>query len=72
MFLHDINYNNFNKSIFNNCEILPISSNQTWVGYPLIINGEGPTVRTGHNCNPKSETIKNNIGFHRLVWINKK
>lgn len=83
-----INYNNFNKSIFNNtkyddsgnpifnssnnCEILPISSNQTWAGYPLIINGEGPTVRTGHNCNLKRETIKNNIGFHRLVWINKK
>lgn len=67
-----INYNNFNKSIFNDCEILPILNNQTWAGYPLIINGEGPIVRTGHNCNLKSETIKNNVGFHRLVWINKK
>lgn len=69
-----INYNNFNISIFNNtnCELLPISSNQTWAGYPLIINGEGPTVRTGHNCNTTSSTIKNNVGFHRLVWINKK
>lgn len=64
-----IKYNNFSKSIFDDCKVVPISNNQTWVGYPLIINGEGPIVRTGHKCNLESNEVKNNIGFHRLVWI---
>lgn len=69
-----INYSGkFNTSVFNsdNCEILPNSSNQTWAGYPLIINGEGPSVRTGHNY-INTETNRKNVGFHRLVWVNKK
>lgn len=69
-----INYSGkFNTSIFttDNCEILPISSNQTWAGYPLIINGEGPSVRTGHNYTD-TKINKRNVGFHRLVWVNKK
>lgn len=68
-----INYSGkFNTSIFNssNCEILPISNNQTWAGYPLIINGTGPSVRTGHNY-IDNESVKKGIGFHRLVWVNK-
>ena len=68
-----INYSGkFNTSVFNsdNCKIIPISDNKTWVGYPLIINGTGPSLRTGHNYTG-NERIKKNIGFHRLVWVDK-
>lgn len=62
---------NLASDTFNDCEIMPISNNETWVGYPLIINGEGATLRSGHYP-PDNVSSKKKMGFHRLVWVNEK
>lgn len=60
----------FNTSLFDD-ELLTIYDKQTWGKYPLIINGNGPSVRTGHiyDATNISDAFKRNVGFHRLVWI---
>ena len=76
--LSELNYltaSSMNRALtndtFNDCEIIPISDNETWVGYPLIINGEGATLRSGHYP-PDNVSSKKKMGFHRLVWVNEK
>lgn len=53
-------------NFLSNRTISPLMDGKTWVGYPYVMSTTGSSLRTGHHTTDTS----NNIGFHRLVWIN--